>query len=502
MWLSRFESWPGSLVPARIPKHHADSTVNTHSDTGQPPRSGILVAVVLAAGRGTRMRSRRHKVLHVLAGKPLIQRVLDLLHGAGARNVVVVLGHQAEDVRQILPESVDTVIQEPQLGTGHALQVAAERLKQLGADRLLVHYGDEALVRPESLRRLVASDVGPRAPIALLNARVHNPHGYGRVMRLADGSVDRLVEELEATPEQRAVDEIWSGSMLIDTAWLWRNLASLPLSATGEYYLPDLVNLARAQKLAVRATLTEDEHEVLGVNDRLQLAEANAVLRRRTLEALLQSGVTIVDPATTYVDPEVTIEPDAVIQPGCHLRGATHIAAECEIGPQAFVSDSDIGAGSRVWYSVLEGARVGEHVSIGPFSHLRPGAVVEDDVTLGNYAEVKGSRIGMGTQMHHFSYVGDADIGQRVNIGAGTITVNFSSETRDKSHTVVGDDASIGSDTMLVAPLHVGQGSMTAAGSVVTHDIPDGEVWMGAPARRHRRRKDVVRTEPPGQPSP
>jgi bifunctional UDP-N-acetylglucosamine pyrophosphorylase / glucosamine-1-phosphate N-acetyltransferase len=266
--------------------------------------------------------------------------------------------------------------------------------------------------------------------------------------------------------------------------------------------LPDLVNLARAQQLAVLATLTEDEEEVLGVNDRLQLAEANAVLRRRTLEALLRSGVTIVDPATTYVDPEVTIEPDAVIQPGCHLRGATHIAADCEIGPQAFVSDSEIGAGSRVWYSVLEGARVGEHVSIGPFSHLRPGAVIENGVTLGNYAEVKGSRIGMGTQMHHFSYVGDADIGQRVNIGAGTITVNFSSETRDKSHTVVGDDASIGSDTMLVAPLHVGQGSMTAAGSVVTHDIPDGEVWMGAPARRHRRRKDVVRTEPPGQPSP
>jgi bifunctional UDP-N-acetylglucosamine pyrophosphorylase/glucosamine-1-phosphate N-acetyltransferase len=476
--------------------------VNTLSDTGQPPRRGSLVAVVLAAGQGTRMRSRQHKVLHLLAGKSLIQRVLDLLRGAGASNVVVVLGHQAEDVRQTLPESVDTVIQEPQLGTGHALQVATERLQQLGADRVLVHYGDEALVRPESLRRLVASDVGPRAPIALLNARVHNPHGYGRVIRLADGSVDRMVEELDATPEQRAIDEIWSGSMLVDAPWLWDNLAHLPLSAKGEYYLPDLVNLARAQQLAVLATLTEDEEEVLGVNDRLQLAEANAVLRRRTLDALMQAGVTIVDPATTYVDPEVSIEQDCVIQPGCHLRGATHIAANCEIGPNAFVSDSEIGAASRVWFSVLEGARVGEHVSIGPFSHLRPGAVVEDHVTLGNYAEVKGSRIGAGTQMHHFSYVGDADIGQRVNIGAGTITVNYSSETRDKSRTIVDDDASIGSDTMLVAPVHVGEGSMTAAGSVVTHDVPSGEVWMGTPARRHRQRKDVPRSEKPGQSSP
>jgi bifunctional UDP-N-acetylglucosamine pyrophosphorylase / glucosamine-1-phosphate N-acetyltransferase len=476
--------------------------VNTLSDTGQPPRRGTLVAVVLAAGQGTRMRSRQHKVLHLLAGKSLIQRVLDLLHGAGASNVVVVLGHQAEEVRQTLPEWVDTVIQEPQLGTGHALQVAAHRLRELGADRLLVHYGDEALVRPESLQRLVASDVGPHAPIALLNARVHNPHGYGRVIRLADGSVDRMVEELDATPEQRAIDEIWSGSMLVDAPWVWDNLAHLRLSAKGEYYLPDLVNLARAQQLAVRATLTEDEDEVLGVNDRLQLAEANAVLRRRTLDALMRAGVTIVDPATTYIDPEVTIEQDAVIQPGCHLRGATHIAADCEIGPNAFVSDSEIGAASRVWFSVLEGARVGEHVSIGPFSHLRPGAVVEDHVTLGNYAEVKGSRIGAGTQVHHFSYVGDADIGQRVNIGAGTITVNYSSETRDKSRTIVDDDASIGSDTMLVAPVHVGEGSMTAAGSVVTHDIPSGEVWLGAPARPHRQRKDIQRSDTPGQSAP
>src|SRR5206468_266325 len=246
--------------------------------------------------------------------------------------------------------------------------------------------------------------VSAAAPIALLNARVRDPHGYGRVIRLADGSVDRMVEEVDATDEQRAIDEIWSGSMLLYTPWLWANLGNLPLSPKGEYYLPELVNLARGQKLRVQATLTRDEEEVLGVNDRLQLAEANSVLRRRTIDDLLRSGVTIVDPATTYIEPEVTIEADAVIQPGCHLRGQTHIAHDAEIGPDTFIVDSDIGAGSRVWYSVIEGARVGEHVSIGPFSHLRPGTVIEDDVNLGNYAEVKASRIRSGTQMHHFSY--------------------------------------------------------------------------------------------------
>jgi bifunctional UDP-N-acetylglucosamine pyrophosphorylase/glucosamine-1-phosphate N-acetyltransferase len=337
--------------------------------------------------------------------------------------------------------------------------------------------------------------------MALLNARVADPHGYGRVVRLADGSVDQIVEEVDATPEQRAIDEIWSGSMLLYTPWLWANLGRLPLSPKGEYYLPALVNLARAQGLSVRASLTHDAGEVHGVNDRQQLAEANATLRRRTIEELQRSGVTIVDPATTFVEPEVQIEPDTVIQPGCHLRGLTRIGRECDIGPSTLVIDSDIGAGSRVWFSVVEHAAVGERVTIGPFSHLRPGALIEDDVNLGNYAEVKASRIGAGTQMHHFSYVGDADIGQRVNIAAGTITVNFSSETRAKSRTVVEHDASIGADTMLVAPVRIGAGAMTGAGAVVTHDVPSGEIWLGAPARRYRQRKgfaaDAERGTPP-----
>jgi len=436
------------------------------------------------------MRSARHKMLHDLGGRPLIQRVLDLLHDAGASSLVVVLGHQADQVRRALPESVDTVVQEPQLGTGHAVQVAAERVKAAGAERVLVHLGDVALVRPSSLHRLVSAGVSAESPVALLSAEVRDPHGYGRVIRAADGPVVRMVEEADATPEERAMREIWSGAMLFWAPWLWQHLPDLPVSPKGEYYLPELVNIACAAGLGVRAVLTEDEQEVHGVNDRLQLAEAEAILRRRTLEALMRSGVTIVDPATTFIDPEVEIEPDVVIRPGCHLRGATRIARDCEIGPNSYVVDSTVGPGSRVWFSVVERATVGERVSIGPFSHLRPGAVIEDQATLGNYAEVKNSRIGARTQMHHFSYVGDADIGAGVNIGAGTITVNFSSETGAKSRTVVEDDASLGSDTLLVAPVQVGQGAMTAAGAVVTHDVPSGEVWVGAPARPHRRRKN------------
>ncbi|HEY2595089.1 MAG TPA: bifunctional UDP-N-acetylglucosamine diphosphorylase/glucosamine-1-phosphate N-acetyltransferase GlmU [Chloroflexota bacterium] len=470
-----------------------DPSIEVRVLAGQP---GALVAVVLAAGQGTRMRSQRPKVLHQLAGKSLIERVLELLQGAGAQRVVVVLGHHADEVRRALPESVDVVVQSPQLGTGHAVQVAATRVQELAAGRVLVHLGDEALVRPASLRRLLDCKVDDRAPIALLTARVSDAHGYGRVIR-RDNGVERMVEELDASPEERAVDEIWSGTLLAHAPWLWANLGKLPLSPKGEYYLPDLVNLARAQGLAIHATLTEDEEEVLGVNDRAQLAQANAALRQRKITELLQSGVTIVDPATTFIEPEVEVEPDATIQPGCHLRGRTRIARDCEIGPNSYVTDTEIGAGSRVWYSVLEGARVGQRVQIGPFSHLRPGAVIEDDVTLGNYAEVKASRVGPGTQMHHFSYVGDADVGARVNIGAGTITVNFNAETREKSRTVVGDDAAISSDTMLVAPVDVGEGAMTGAGTVVTHDIPSGEVWVGVPARPRRRRRNYPPPDTP-----
>lgn len=469
--------------------------MTTQADVGEPPSTGTLVGVVLAAGQGTRMRSSRPKVLHDVVGKTLIERVLALLAGAGAEQLLVVLGHQVDEVRRALPDAVDAVVQQPQLGTGHALQVAALRLRELGAERVLVHLGDEALVRPETLQRLMAGNVSARTPVALLTARVRDPHGYGRIIRDASGRVDRNVEELDATPAERQVNEIWSGTILLYGPWLWSALERLTLSPKGEYYLPELVNLARADGLDVRAVQAEDEEEVLGINDRAQLAQAISVLRRRKIEALMQSGVTIVDPATTYIEPEVEISPDVTIQPGCHLRGATRIDRGSDIGPNTYIVDSEVGRGSRVWFSVLEGARVGSDVLIGPFAHLRPGAIIEDHVHLGNYAEVKNSRVGAGTQMHHFSYVGDADVGERVNVGAGTITVNYDAETGNKNRTVVDDDAAISSDTMLVAPVHVGARAMTGAGAVVTHDVPADEVWVGVPARPRRRRRGTPKTD-------
>jgi bifunctional UDP-N-acetylglucosamine pyrophosphorylase/glucosamine-1-phosphate N-acetyltransferase len=436
------------------------------------------------------MRSRKHKVLHPLGGKPLILRVLDLLAAAGVERTVVVLGHLADQVEAVLPADVVTVEQLPQLGTGHAVQVAADRVQALGVERLLVHYGDEALVRVDSLRRLVDEPIGPELPIALLTARLANPSGYGRVLRGANGSVVGMVEEADAAPEQRTVDEIWSGSMLIWTPWLWRRLDDLPRSPKGEYYLPELVNLALADGLRVGAVTAADEDEVRGVNDRAQLAEANAVLRRRTIAELQRQGVTIVDPASTFVEPEVRIAADAIVHPGCHLIGRTNIDADCEIGPNTMLVDTEVGAGSRVRWSVLEGARVGRDVDIGPFSHLRPGSVIEDRVELGNYAEVKASRIGADSRMHHFSYLGDADVGTGVNIAAGSITCNYDAETSAKRRTVIEDGAALGSDTLLVAPVTVGERALTGAGSVVTHDVPADELWQGVPARFARRRRD------------
>ncbi len=484
---------------------------HTLTDPGDPPSTGgageslsrpsvpsNVTAVILAAGQGTRMRSRKHKALHEVAGMPMIARVLQTAERAGIRRAVVVLGHEADRVRAVLPEGVQTVIQQPQLGTGHAVQVAAEALRRTSPERVLVLYGDMALLRPGTLERLLETRVGPEAPIAILSARLANPYGYGRVIRRADGTVACVVEEIEATEAQRAIQEVHTGIALVWAPWLWEHLPLLPRRSKGEYYLTDLVTLAGDERSPVLVAMTEDEEEVHGVNDRQQLARANAIAWRQTTDRLMAAGVTILDPATTYVEPEVEVAADVVIHPGCHLRGRTRIASGCEIGPDAEIVDSEIGEGSRVWRSVVEGARVGREVHVGPFSHLRPGADLQDHVHLGNYAEVKNSRLGPGTRMHHFSYVGDADVGDDVNIGAGTITANF--DGKDKHRTVIGKGAFIGTDTTLRAPVTVGEGAVTGAGSVVTHDVPAGETWVGVPARPlHSKSADS--SDPPAEDS-
>ncbi len=444
-----------------------------------------LIAVILAAGMGTRMRSPLHKILHLAAGDSIISHVVTAARGAGVSNLLLVVGHNSQQVTSALGDSVRYVLQEPQLGTGHALQQAMHSLSSTPR-RVLVLYGDTPLITSPTISGMLAES--SHADVVLLSARLDDPAGYGRVVRDEGGRVRAIVEEAGATPEQRALTEINSGLYCFDGFWLSENLPMLNKSPKGEYYLTDLVAMAVGQGRSVVAVTAEDPTEVLGVNDRAQLAEADRILRGRICGRLMASGVTIVDPAATYLGRDVLVGADTVIQPGTHLRGKTTIGQRCEIGPNSIIRDSQVGDRCTVVASVLEQCEVAEDVSIGPFSHLRPGARVGSGARIGNYAEIKNSTVGPGVQMHHFSYLGDADVGEGTNVGAGTITCNFNSR-REKHRTRIGKGVFLGSDTLLRAPLEVGDGAVTGAGSVVTRDVPPGAVVYGVPARSKKDRK-------------
>jgi len=445
----------------------------------QPDQEADLLAVVLAAGMGTRMRSTLPKVLHPVAGAPLISHVLDAALGAGVSRILVVVGHQGDRVRAALGESVPSVLQEPQLGTGHAVQQAMKALNPVPS-RILVLCGDTPLLTSRTIAAVLEAS-GPAA-VTLLSAHVSNPNGYGRVVRGADGRVLAIVEEVEAGDDVRATTEINSGLYCFDGLWLAASLPNLRRSPKGEYYLTDLVGLAVAQGREVRAVVAEDPTEVLGVNDRAQLADADRILRERFCRRLMARGVSIVDPAATYIGKDVRVGADTVIHPGTHLQGRTIVGERCEVGPNSIIVDSTIGDDCTVLASVLEQCRVADRVSIGPFSHLRPGATIATRAKIGNYAEVKNSAVGEGVQMHHFSYVGDAEVGSGTNIGAGTITCNFN-KRGEKHRTRVGKGVFLGSDTLLIAPVSVGDEASTAAGAVVTRDVPPGKLAIGIPAR-------------------
>lgn len=445
-----------------------------HSQT-----SADLVAIVLAAGMGTRMRSTLPKVLHTVAGDPLVLHVLRGATAAGASSALLVVGHRSEQVIAALPPHVSHAIQEPQLGTGHAVQVAMSSLGHTPR-RVLVLYGDTPLLRASTIASLLSAQDG--AAIALLSATIDDPSGYGRVVRGEDGLVRAIVEEASASPAIRAVKEVNSGLYCFDGQWLAANVSRLRQSPKGEYYLTDLVAMAVEQGREVRAVTAPDHDEVLGVNDRTQLAYAESVLRARICQDLMSRGVTIVDPSNVYIGTDVRIGADTVIHPGTHLRGRVRIGERCEIGPNSIIQDSTIGSDCSVLASMLEHSIVSDGVKIGPFSHLRPGAKIGSGARIGNYAEVKNSNVGEGVQMHHFSYLGDADVDAGTNVGAGTITCNF---TRDgeKHRTTVGKRVFLGSDTLLIAPVSLGDGAATAAGAVVTRDVPPGKLVVGVPAR-------------------
>lgn len=452
--------------------------------------SSTVTAIVLAAGKGTRMRSARPKVLHPLAGWPMIAHVLLATDRAGMNRTVVVLGHEAEQVRQALPPGTLSVVQEPQLGTGHAVKVALSALSGDDTDTALILYGDMPMIAPETLRALLAAHERASAPLTLLSAVVPEPYGYGRILRGAGAAVTGVKEQKELAAHEEDIQEINCGIYCVDLPWLRRAIAALPEHADGEYYLPDLVPAAVAAG-GVTVLQTPSVDEVQGVNTRVQLAAADRLVRTRINEAHMLSGVTIVDPATTYIEAGVQIGPDTTVYPNTHLRGATTIGAECEIGPDADVADTTIDDGARVTRSVVEGARIGPRCLVGPFAHLRRGAVLQEEVEIGNYAEVKNATIGPGSVSHHVSYIGDSTVGARVNIGAGAVTCNYDGVR--KHRTVIGDDVFVGSDTMLCAPVSMGDGSASGAGAVVTHDVPPGVTVIGAPAREKPARPDGER---------
>jgi bifunctional UDP-N-acetylglucosamine pyrophosphorylase/glucosamine-1-phosphate N-acetyltransferase len=439
-----------------------------------------ITAVLLAAGQGTRMKSDLPKVLHPVCGAPMIAHALAAAKAASTELPVVVIGHGAGALREFLDETARCVIQEPQKGTGHAVQQAEQALRGK-TELVLVTYADMPLLRPETLSTLVETQKKNPGPISILTVIASDPRGFGRVIRDPDGGVQAIVEETAATEEQLLINELNVGAYCFSAEWLWAALRKIKVSKKGEYYLTDTVGLAVQAGLPVRALVCDDPLETIGINTRTDLADAEAAMRQRINQVHMLAGVTLVDPATTYIDATVKIGRDTRIWPNTYLRGETAIGKNCIIGPNTIAENTTVGDDCEILAAVLEGAVVEDRVCIGPFARLRKGAHLCSGVHMGNFGEVKDSTLGPGTKMGHFSYLGNATIGENVNIGAGTITCNY--DGVHKNPTEIGDGAFIGSDTMLVAPVKIGARAKTGAGAVVTKDVEADTLVVGVPAR-------------------
>jgi len=430
-------------------------------------------AIILAAGKGTRMKSNLVKVMHPLAGAPLISYPVAVARQALATRIVVVVGHQADAVRSFFSgqEDIAFALQEEQNGTGHAVACAAPLLSGTGG-RVLILCGDVPLIRPATIRDMLAVHERSGATVTVLTTCPENPFGYGRILKNDSGGVIGIVEEKDADPDQKAIREINSGIYCVESSFLFDAVARLTSdNAQGEYYLTDIIRRAVEQGLTCEAHAIDDPVEVMGINDRVQLAEAESVMRRRINETLMRDGVTIRDPAATYIDADTVIGRDSVIHPSVHISGATVIGEGCVIEPSAVIRGCRIGSGVTVKAgSVLENSVVHNDASIGPMAHLRPGTELMEKVKIGNFVETKKITMGRGSKASHLTYLGDAEIGCGVNIGCGTITCNYDGNA--KHRTVIEDDVFVGSDVQFVAPVTIGRNSLIAAGSTVTMDVP------------------------------
>jgi bifunctional UDP-N-acetylglucosamine pyrophosphorylase/glucosamine-1-phosphate N-acetyltransferase len=440
-----------------------------------------VAAVLLAAGHGTRMISDVPKVLHALCGRPMLWHALEAVRHASTEKPVVVVGHGAEQVKEYVGDAAVCAVQEPQLGTAHAA-LQAESVLRGKTDQVIISYADMPLLRGETIRRLVETQGSNPGPVTILTVVADEPRGFGRVVRGSSGVV-AIVEEYVATAEQLKIHELNVGAYCFASEWLWDALHRIEKNpAKGEYYLTDIVELASRENQHVEAVVHDDLIETIGINNRVDLADAEAALRQRINRGHMLSGVSLEDPGSAFIDIEVVIGKDTLIQANTHILGKTTIGEANVVGPNAIVRDSRIGDRCHVLASVMDQAVLEDDVDIGPFARLRRGAHLASHVHMGNFGEVKDSFLSPGVKVGHFSYIGDATVGENTNIGAGTITCNYDGEK--KHATEIGRDVFIGSDTMLVAPIKIGDGARTGAGAVVTKDVPPGTLAVGMPARR------------------
>jgi bifunctional UDP-N-acetylglucosamine pyrophosphorylase / glucosamine-1-phosphate N-acetyltransferase len=459
--------------------------MNPPSPTPEDGLSSRPTAVVLAAGLGTRMRSSLPKVLHPLCGRPMLAYVLDAWAGSaagpGAAQPVVVISPAVDRVREVFGKRATFAVQAEPRGTGDAVAAALTAVPEDAAE-IVVLSGDVPLVLASDLDAVLEARRQDDAAIALATVFAADPAGLGRIVRSEFGTVERIVEARDASDDELEGNEVNAGLYAFDAAWLRRRIGSLqPSAATGELYLTDLVRLAREDGRLVSAIAFDDDGRLDGINDRSQLAAAEWNLRVRRNEQHMRDGVTMRDPSTVYLDWEVALEADVTLEPNVILQGRTTVGEGSVIGPGSQLVDSTVGRRVRVWASVVERSTIEDDAVVGPYSHLRPGSVVGAGAEVGNFAELKNTRLGAGSKQHHMSYLGDTELGERVNVGAGTITANYDGQR--KHRTTVGDGAFLGVDTMIVAPREIGAGAKTGAGAVVTKDVPPGKLAVGVPAR-------------------